>query len=304
MNRREFLKRGTGALALAGTGLSISGADEIAKLDAGSGHKRSLKKGIMWSTVGLRGTMLEKMQAIKAAGFDGVEMNSHMKVEDVLHARNESGLLIPSVCCAHHWQKPLSHPDPRVREESLESLKQALRDAKAYGASSVLFVCAVVNKEVSYAEAYKRAQEGIHKAIPLAEELDVKIACENVWNHFLLSPLEAARFVDEFKSPAVGWHFDVGNVLASGWPEQWIRVLGKRIQKLHIKEYSRKKQETEGPRKGFDVDYLEGDNDWPAVMRALDEIGYNGWGTAEQRGADSAEGLKKLSEGMDKIFAS
>jgi len=74
----------------------------------------------------------------------------------------------------------------------------------------------------------------------------VKIACENVWNHFLLSPLEAARYVDEFNSPAVGWHFDVGNILNYGWPEQWIRILGPRIQKLHIKEFSRKKRDSEG----------------------------------------------------------
>jgi len=138
----------------------------------------------------------------------------------------------------------------------------------------------------------------------LAEELGVKIAIENVWNHFLLSPLEAARYVDEFNSPWVGWHFDVGNVIAYGWPEQWIRTLGKRIQKLHIKEFSREKANKEGLWKGFDVPFLKGDNNWPAVMKALDEIGYDGWGIAEQSGADSAEGLKKLSEEMDRIFAS
>ena len=109
--------------------------------------------------------------------------------------------------------------------------------------------------------------------------------------------------MDEFKSLAVGWHFDVGNVIHFGWPEQWIRVLGKRIQKLHIKEYSRKKRDSQGLWKGFDVPFLEGDNNWPAVMKALDDIGYNGWGIAEQGGGDTPEGLKKLSEGMTKIFA-
>ena len=186
----------------------------------------------------------------------------------------------------------------------MEGLKQALRDAKRYGASSVLFVPAVVNKQVSYADAYQRSQEEIRKAIPLAEELGVKIAIENVWNHFLLSPLEAARYVDEFNSPWVGWHFDVGNVITYGWPEQWIRILGKRIQKLHIKEFSREKASRQGLGKGFDVEFLKGDNDWPAVMKALDDIGYDGWGIAEQGGADSPEGLKKLSQEMDRIFAS
>ena len=121
---------------------------------------------------------------------------------------------------------------------------------------------------------------------------------------FGFSPLEAARYVDEFNSPAVGWHFDVGNVITFGWPEQWIRILGKRIQKLHIKEYSRKKRDNEGLWKGFQVPFLEGDNDWPAIMKALDDIGYNGWGIAEQGGGDTIEGLKDLSARMTKIFAS
>ena len=207
----------------------------------------------MWATVGVKGSVLEKMKAIKEAGFEGTEMMSHMDQDEVLRARDATGLVIPSVCGRDHWGKPLSDPDPKVRAEGLEALKQTLRDGKRYGASSVLLVPAVVNKEVSYDDAYTRSQAEIRKAVPLAEELGVKIAIENVWNHFLLSPLEAARYVDEFNSPAVGWHFDVGNILNYGWPEQWIRILGPRIQKLHIKEFSRKKRDSEGLWKGFDV---------------------------------------------------
>jgi hexulose-6-phosphate isomerase len=248
--------------------------------------------------------VLEKMQAIKAAGFEGVEMVSHMDQDEVLRARDATGLAIPSVCGRDHWAKPLSHPDPKVRAEGLEALKQTLRDAKRYGASSVLLVPAIVSKEVAYDDAYQRSQAEIRKAIPLAEELGVKIALENVWNQFLLSPLEAARYVDEFKSPAVGWHFDVGNILNYGWPEQWIRILGPRIQKLHIKEFSRKKRDKEGLWKGFEVKLLEGDDNWPAVMKAVDEIGYHGWAITEQDGGDSPEGLKDLSERLSKILAS
>src|SRR3989442_14955710 len=244
----------------------------------------------MWATVGVKASVLEKMKAIKAAGFDGTEMMSHMDADEVLRARDETGLEIPSVCGAHHWSKPLSDPDPKVREEGLAALKQTLREAKRYGASSVLLVPAVVNKEVSYDEAYTRSQAEIRKAVPLAEELGVKIAIENVWNNFLLSPLEAARFVDEFNSPAMGWHFDVGNVINTGWPEQWVRVLGKRIQKLHIKEFSRTKADKEGLWKGFDVPLLEGDNNWPGIMAALRDIGYKGWGIAEQGGGDTPAG--------------
>jgi len=296
LNRREFLKTGAASLALAGMAQSGLAADDK--------PVRLLRKAIMWGTVGLKGSVLEKMKAIKQAGFEGVEMMSHLDADEVLRARDEVGLVIPSVCGARHWDQPLSHADPSVREQGLEALKQTLRDGKRYGASSILLVPAVVNKEVSYADAYIRSQAEIRKVIPLAEELGVKIAVENVWNHFLLSPLEAARYVDEFKSPAVGWHFDVGNILNYGWPEQWIRVLGKRILQLHIKEFSRKKRDEQGLWKGFDVPFLEGDNNWKAVMTALDEIGYRGWGIAEQGGADSPEGLKDLSDRMTKIFSS
>jgi hexulose-6-phosphate isomerase len=270
MRRRDFLKKGAGALALAAlapAGLAQSGTDSPRP-------KRPIHKAIMWGTVGVKGSVLEKMKMVKAAGFAGAEMNSHMDQDEVM----------------------------RARDEGLEALKQTLRDAKRYGASSVLLVPAVVNKEVSYQDAYTRSQEEIRKAVPLAEELGVKIAIENVWNQFLLSPLEAARYVDEFNSPAVGWHFDVGNVINYGWPEQWVRILGKRIQKLHIKEFSRKRRDKEGLWKGFDVPLLEGDDDWPAVMKALDEVGYNGWAMTEQPGGDTPEGLQDLATRLGKIL--
>jgi hexulose-6-phosphate isomerase len=296
INRRDFLKAGGGALAFA----TLAPAGHA----AASPSKRMIQKAVMYATVGVKGSVLEKFKAIREAGFDGVEPMSHMNQEEVVHALEATGLKAASTCCNTHWNKPLSDPDANVRAEGLEGLRQALRDAKRYGATSVLLVPAVVNQKVSYADAYKRSQEEIRKAIPLAEELGVRIAIENVWNHFLLSPLEAARYVDEFNSPWVGWHFDVGNVITFGWPEQWIRILGKRIQKLHIKEFSREQANKEGLWKGFNVEFLKGDNDWPAVMKALDDIGYQGWGIAEQGGADSPAGLKKLADEMDRIFAS
>src|SRR5215472_225433 len=302
MKRRDFLKNSAGALALTALAPTAFAADQV--LIETSRPKRQIHKAIMWGTVGVKGSVLEKMKAVKEAGFEGAEMNSHMDQDEVVRARDEVGLVIPSVCGAYHWDKPLSDPNPKVRAEGLEALKQTLRDAKRYGASSVLLVPAVVNKQVSYDEAYSRSQLEIRKAVPLAEELGVKIAIENVWNQFLLSPLEAARYVDEFNSPMVAWHFDVGNIINYGWPEQWIRILGKRIQKLHIKEFSRKKRDDQGLWKGFDVALMEGDDDWPAVMKALDDISYHGWGIAEQGGGDTPEGLRDLARRMDKIFAS
>ncbi len=296
VNRRKFLNV---------TGYAAAGA---ALVPTAFGKTRDLHKAIMYGTVSLGdrkdASVLEKFKAVKAAGFEGIEPMSHMSQSEVLDAFGATGLKAASVCCSTHWKQTLSDPDPAVRKAGLEGLEQSLKDAKAYGATSVLLVPATVTKQVSYPDAYKRSQVEIRKAIPMAKELGVRIAIENVWNQFLLSPLEAARYVDEFESPWVGWHFDIGNVVNFGFPEQWIRVLGKRIAKVHVKEYSRKKRDKEGPYAGFRVPYLSGDNDWPAVMAALDEIGYTGWGIAEQDGSNSLEGMKAISAGMDQIFAS
>lgn len=295
-SRRGFLTSTAlaGAALLAGTG-SVPAA-------AGSGAR--LRKAIMWGTLGVKGSVLEKARAAKVAGFEGVEPNGGMDQDEMLRALEETGLEAASVCCHTHWAKPLSDPVPANRAAGLEGLRQSLRDAKRYGAESVLLVPAVVNEKVGYAEAWDRSVEEIRKAIPLAEELGVTISIENVWNNFLLSPLEAARYVDEFHSPRVGWHFDIGNVINIGWPEQWIRVLGKRIRRLHLKEFSRAKADKEGKWAGFGVNFLEGSNDWPAIMKALADVGYSGWAIAEQGGGNTPEGLKDLSDRISRIFAS
>jgi L-ribulose-5-phosphate 3-epimerase len=267
--------------------------------------KRDLKKG-MWYANAPGKTPLEKFQAVKAAGFDGIEPPSHLDQDEVLRARDQTGLAIPSVSCGTP-SRGLSDPVAEKRAEAVEGIKQGLREAKRYGASSVLVVPGGVTEEVSYAVAYERTQQELRKVLPVAEGLGIKLAFENVWNHFLLSPLEAARFVDEFNSPAAGWQFDIGNAIYLGWPEQWIRILGKRIQKLHIKEFSRKKMNEGGPRNGFGVEFLEGDNDWPAVMKALDEIGYKGWATAEPawqpQGVAPAARMRQIADKMDQILA-
>ncbi len=266
---------------------------------------RNIRKAVKIGMVKEGETILEKFTLLRDLGFDGVELDSPsgLQPDEVLAAKAATGLEIPGVVDSIHWGKPLSHPDAAVRKEGREGLETALRDAKRYGASTVLLVPAVVSKEISYASAYRLSQEEIRRVLPLAKELGVKIALENVWNQFLLSPMEAARYVDEFESDQIGWHFDVGNIINYGWPEQWIEILGKRILKLDIKEYSRKRRDDEGLWKGFSVELLEGDCDWPAVMRALDEIGYEGWGTAEIPGGNR-ERLAEIAKRMDRIFAS
>jgi L-ribulose-5-phosphate 3-epimerase len=303
-NRRDFLKAGGAALAATALPSNIRSDDSTASAQA---KKRDIKKGIMWACVSGKMSVMDKFKMIQEAGFDGIEIDGGMDRAEVLKARDATGLLLPSVICSTHWSKPLSDPNPTVREAGLEGLKTALHDGKEYGSSSVLFVPALVKKEVSYDQAYVRSQAEIRKVVPLAEELGVKIAIENVWNNFLLSPLEAGRYIDEFNNPSMAWHFDIGNCINNGWPEHWIHILGKRIHKLHVKEYSRKKRDAEGLWKGFEVEYMEGDDDWPTVMQALDDVGYKGWGTAEPSyrppGVDEPTRLKQVSQYLDKIYA-
>ena len=299
-NRREFLR----ATSAAAVGAAV--AATAAPLAAAEASSKPFKKALKIGMVRTPGTILDKFKLLKELGYDGVELNApdpSLDKDEVLRARDATGLEIPGVVDSAHWKDTLSHPDPAVRAKGVESLQQALRDAKTYGATSVLLVPAVVNKEVSYADAYTRSQAEIRKVLPLAQELGVKIALENVWNNFLLSPLETARYIDEFESPMMSMHFDVGNVVLYGWPEQWIRTLGKRIFKLDIKEFSRNLANKDGLRKGFSAELMEGDCDWPTVMNALREIGYQGWGALEVAGGDR-ERLKFLSERLDKIYAS
>jgi hexulose-6-phosphate isomerase len=294
--RRDFMRV---------TGSFLTGATLVATTSActADSNERRIKKALKFSMVEEGSSVLERFRLLKKLGFDGVELDSPNSFDDqeVLQARDETGLLIPGVIDSVHWSEPLSDPDPAVRQAGLEGLKTALRDARTYGADTALLVPAVVDKNTSYDEAYVRSQAEIRKVLPLAEEVGVKIAVENVWNNFLLSPLEMARYLDEFESPWIGAYFDVGNVVNYGWPEQWIRILGHRVLKLDIKEFSRQKRDEEGLWAGFEVKIGEGDCDWPAVMEALVEIGYEGWGSAEVTGG-GAERLEEISERMDRVL--
>ncbi len=299
MNRRNFLQSSAALAALAPLGLRA--ADKPA---------RKNKKALMFGTLRVDRekpkSVLERFKLLREADFHGVEVNSGLGQPEVLAAQQASGLEMASVTIATHWTHPLSSPNPTAREVTVEALKQGLRDAKAYGAKSVLLVPAVVNKEMSYTDAYARSVAEIKKAVPLAEELGVAISIENVWNAFLMSPLEAAAYVDSFNSPMVRWHFDVGNVVNTGWPQHWVEALGHRIANVHVKEFSRKLRDEKGPRAGFSVDLLEGDSDWPAVMAALDKANYTGWLITEQYripGLDDAAWLAHLSAKLDKILA-
>jgi hexulose-6-phosphate isomerase len=258
---------------------------------------RKIKRAVKLYMVEGNEPLADKMRRVKDLGFDGIELDSPNQFApgEVVKAIAAAGLPVHGVVDSVHWNKPLSHADASVREEGRKALVTALHDAKEYGASSVLLVPAVVNAKTSYEAAFTRSQEEIARVLDVATKLDITIAFENVWNNFLLSPLEFKSYVDHFKSPHVKAYFDVGNVVKYGWPAHWIEALGKeRILKVDIKEYSHKK--------GFAPDLFDGDCNWPAVMAAFDAIGYEGWFTAEMKGGDQAW-LANVATKMSKIIA-
>lgn len=269
-------------------------------------NKVILKKSLVYGMIDEDLSISDKFKLIKDLGFDGVELNSPNDFDtgEILEAKETSGIELPSVINSDHWSKPLSDPDPSVREACIKSVATSLQDVKDYGGDTVLVVPGVVNDKVSYEKAYYQSQASIRELIPYAEKTGIQIALENVWNNFILSPLEAKRFIDEINHPLVGWYFDIGNILRYGWPEHWIETLQSRIMKLHMKEYSKEIMKSEGLWKGFDVELMEGDNNWPVVIKAINAIGYQGkWITAEVDGGDRNR-LRDVSQRMEKIINS
>ena len=293
MNRRSFLK------------IAAASAAAVAVLpSASAASKRNLRKAIMYSTIGVKGSVLEKFRVMKEAGFEGVEPMGGMNRDEVLAAFKETGLKAASVCDHIHWVKPLSAPDEGTRKLGLDGLLLSLQDAHAYGAGSVLLVPGIARDGVSYDQCWERSIVEIKKAIPVAKELGVRISIENVGNNFITTPEQAMAYLDAINSEWVGWHFDIGNVGRNYGPaERWIQVLGKRIVRIHVKDFS-----TTPPASGAKGDrpkLLDGGTNWPAVMAALDRAGYQGWGISEQPGNQAAdvETARDLAQRMDKIFA-
>ncbi len=287
-------------------GVTVAALGATLSVPAPAARKRDIKKSLKIGMIHSGSSTREKFEVARDAGFDGVELDSPsgLDLEQVLAARDATGIEIPGVVDSVHWQQTLADPDPAVRKQGLAGLETALRDCKQVGGTTVLLVPAVVGPGIPYEAAWERSIAEVRKLLPLAEELAVKIAFENVWNSFLLSPLEAARYVDAFQSKWVGWYFDIGNVVNYGWPEQWIRILGWRILKLDVKAFSREKRDAEGLWKGFEVEIGAEQDDcgWPAVMAALDEIGYRGWASAEVAGGDAAR-LSEVARRMDQVLS-
>jgi len=242
---------------------------------------------------------MERFQLARDCGFEEIECPTtpdQAKAEEMLAASRKAGLPIHSVMNQEHWRSPLSSGDPAVVEKSMDGMRTSMRNAKLWGAETVLLVPAVVNPETTYAQAWERSQKQIRTLIPLAQELKVIIGIEEVWNKFLLSPLEMARYVDEFNSPWIRAYFDVGNVAFYGYPHDWIRTLGKRIVKLHFKDFAFRKRMAEF------TPLLEGEIDFKAIHQALLDIGYQGSATVELSGGDG-EYLKEVNRRFEKILS-
>ena len=298
--RREFLKSSVTAACAAGLG----GGGFANSLVAGATSKAlasppvlSLKKGVWFGMLPEKLSIADRYKMARDVGFEVVqaptEPDEH-KAEEVKKAAEAANIRIDSVMNMDHWKYPLSSSDRAVVEKSLAGMRASLHNAKLWGCDTVLLVPAVVNPQTSYRDAWTRSQKEIRTLIPLAEELKVVIAMEEVWNKFLLSPLEMAKYVSEFQSPWIKAWFDVGNVVLYGYPQDWIHTLGNSIVKLHVKDFKRKED-------GYAwVNLGDGDVDWTAVRQALADIGYSGSAVVELEGGDEVY-LRDVVKRFDRL---
>jgi len=257
-----------------------------------------MKKGICLGCVP-GNTIEDKCKLAKDAGFQGVEIwtvDTDEESKSIKATADKYGLEIPSIMNSAHWQYPLSSPEPEVRKKSVEGMVKSLKSAAIVGADTVLLVPAVVNPQVCYEEAYETSQKEIKALAKIAEELKVYIAIENVWNNFLLSPIEFVRYIDEIGSKYVAAYFDVGNIMLYGFPQQWIRSIGPRLKKVHVKGFRT------GPK--LFTYLLDSDINWAEVMKSFKDIGYDDYITAEMGTYTSFpdQTIYDISAHLDRIF--
>jgi hexulose-6-phosphate isomerase len=296
-DRRTFLK-----LLAAAAATTVHSKDALAaQAPAAAPSTSAIKKAVLISMLPKDRPYAERFTMAREAGFDAIEMQTISKPEEAAEIREASqktGLRIHSVMNMDHWRLALSSADPDVVTRSVQGMETSLKNAALWGAETVLLVPAVVDAQTSYRDAYTRSQRVIReRLIPAARDAKVVIAVEEVWNKFLLSPLEFAKYVDEFESPFVRAYFDVGNVVLYGFPQDWIRTLGPRIAKLHLKDFHLDRREGR-----FTWNAIgEGDIDWPEVRKALSDVGYKGYATTEVNGGDAAY-LKDLAARVDRFI--
>jgi hexulose-6-phosphate isomerase len=288
IERRSFLKL-TAAAAIAPSVLTA------ATPSLGAEKEKKLLKAVIIGMLPGKLSDAEKFRLAKKCGFEGIEarpMKDLKAAAEQAKIAREEGTPIHSLL--YGWWPPFTNRDPKVVGKVIDEMRDALRCAKVMGAEAVLLVPTRVTEEFSYQDAYKWSQEYVSRLIPTAEETGIIVAVENVWNKFLLSPIEFARYLDELNSRWVKAYFDVGNVIIYGHAHHWIRTLGKRIVKIHLKDFKRRGYEWKN--------LLDGDVNWPQVRKALDEVGYSGYMTAELSGGGE-DYLSDIAKRIDRIIA-
>jgi hexulose-6-phosphate isomerase len=300
-DRRTFLRLCAGALAAAGSPVRAH-ARQAPSTTGAPPAGGTLRKSVLISLLPRDLPYAERFAIAREAGFDAIEMRTITRDEEaaeIREAARKADLRIHSVMNEDHWRLPLSSSDPDVVTRSVKGMETSLRNAVLWGADAVLLVPAVVDAATSYKDAWTRSQRVIReRLVPMARDLKVTIAIEEVWNKFLLSPIEFARYVDEFESPSVRAYFDVGNVVIYAFPQDWIRTLGPRIVKVHLKDFNFDRQNGRFAWKNIG----DGDIDWPEVRRALNDVGYSGYVTTEVAGGDATY-LKDLANRVDRFIA-
>ncbi|MEO8076614.1 MAG: sugar phosphate isomerase/epimerase family protein [Acidobacteriota bacterium] len=297
-DRRTFIK----SLAVA-TGAAAQAPSLFAQQTAAAQRPAAgIKKSVLISMLPKDKSYAERFAMAREAGFEAIEMQTVAKDDEaaeIREAAKKTDLRVHSVMNSDHWRYPLSSSDPAVVSRSVDGMQTSLRNAKLWGAETVLLVPAVVDAATSYRDAWTRSQRVIReRLLPIAADMKVVIAVEEVWNKFLLSPIEFAKYVDDFQSPWLKAYFDVGNVVLYAFPQDWIRTLGPRIAKIHLKDFNFDRSNGRFAWKNIG----EGDIDWPEVRRALNEIGYAGYVTTEVNGGDAAY-LKDLASRVDRFLA-
>ncbi|MBL7170593.1 MAG: sugar phosphate isomerase/epimerase [Candidatus Omnitrophica bacterium] len=251
-----------------------------------------------WTIGGFENTKpIEKaLDEARKMGYQGLELTfgagalgEDTPEKELIRIRNyakKTKMAIPSLASGFFWGCSLSSPVKKEREKAIAFTKKYIHAASVLNAGAVLVIPGYVHigwdensAIVPYETAWKLSQDSIKQILPVASREKVIIAIENVWNKFLLSPREMREFIDSFKSKWVGSYFDPANVSLTGFPEHWIQILGKRIKRVHVKNF--KGQDAGGTIKGFGEDILEGDVNWPLVVKELKKIKYNGFLTAE-----------------------
>jgi hexulose-6-phosphate isomerase len=278
--------------------LLVGSAAGVAASAATTSSRLPVKKAVLLSMLPKSMSMLDRFKLAVDCGFEQIECPTTEdpgQAEEIKRASDQSGLRIHSVMNMAHWKYPLSSPDPEAVLTSVKGMQTSLRNAHFWGADTVLLVPAVVDADTGYREAWKRSQERIRQMLPMAKDLGVIIAVEEVWNKFLQSPIEFASYIDSFESPWLKAYFDVGNVVINGYPQDWIRILGPRIAKLHIKDFKFAKRVAEF------VPLREGEIAWREVHKALAEIGYRGSATVELPAGDETY-LREVSRRFDLIL--